>query len=84
MYSSTGWSRNSGNLVQVLENATSADFAPLTSSMHMVWFRHVGRRLKSDCRYFHRPCYNTFLTPPKGANLSRLEPLAQAVLDVRA
>ena len=28
--------------------------------------------------------YNTFPTPPKDANLSKLEPLAHAVLDARA
>ena len=28
--------------------------------------------------------YNTFLLPPKDSDLSRLEPLAQAVLDARA
>ena len=28
--------------------------------------------------------YNTFPMPPKGANLSKMEPLAQAVLDARA
>ena len=39
------------NLVRVLENATLADFALLTSSMHMAWLRHVGGRLKSDYRY---------------------------------
>ena len=35
------------NLVRVLENATLADFALLTSAMHMAWMRHVGGRLKA-------------------------------------
>ena len=39
------------NLVRILENATLADFALLTSSMHMAWLRHIGGRLKSDYRY---------------------------------
>ena len=72
------------NLVRVLENATLADFALLTSAMHMAWLRHVGGRLKSDYRYSIGLVYNTFPTPPKNANLSKLEPLAQAVLDARA
>ena len=72
------------NLVRVLENASLADFALLTSAMHMAWLRHVGGRLKSDYRYSIGLVYNTFPTPPAGANLSKLEPLAQAVLDARA
>ena len=72
------------SLVRVLENATLADFALLTSAMHMAWLRHVGGRLESRYRYSIGLVYNTFPTPPAGANLSKLEPLAQAVLDARA
>ena len=72
------------NLVRVLENATLADFAVLTSAMHMAWLRHIGGRLKSDYRYSIGLVYNTFPMPPKGVDLSQLEPLAQAVLDARA
>ena len=61
-----------------------ADFALLTSAMHMAWLRHIGGRLKSDYRYSIGLVYNTFPTPPAGADLSKLEPLAQAVLDARA
>ena len=43
------------NLVRVLENATLADFALLTSAMHMAWLRHVGGRLESRLPLFHRP-----------------------------
>ncbi len=68
----------------MLANATLADFALLTSAMHMAWLRHIGGRLKSDYRYSIGLVYNTFPTPPEGADLSRLEPLAQAVLDARA
>ena len=71
------------NLVRVMENATLADFALVTSAMHMAWLRHVGGRLKSDYRYTIGLVYNTFPTPPPGADLSKLEPLAQAVLDAR-
>ena len=72
------------NLVRILNNAALADFALLTSAMHMAWLRHIGGRLKSDYRYSIGLVYNTFPMPPKGADLSRLEPLAQAVLDARA
>ena len=72
------------NLVRVVENATLSDFALLTSAMHMAWLRHVGGRLKSDYRYSIGLVYNTFPTPPEGTDLSKLEPLAQAVLDARA
>ena len=72
------------NLVRILENATLADFALLTSSMHMAWLRHIGGRLKSDYRYSIGLVYNTFPLPPKEADLSSREPLAQAVLDARA
>ena len=58
----------------------------------MAWLRHVGGRLKSDYRYSIGLVYNTFPMPPEGADpvsstgqaLSKLEPLAQAVLDARA
>ena len=76
------------NLVRLLEDATLGDFALLTSAMHMAWMRHVGGRLKSDYRYSIGLVYNTFPTPPGfasgKANLSKLEPLARAVLDARA
>ena len=72
------------NLVRVLQNATLADFALLTSTMHMAWLRHIGGRLGSSPRYSIGLVYNTFPMPPKEANLPKLESLAQAVLDARA
>ena len=72
------------NLVRVLENASLADFALLTSAMHMAWLRHIGGRLESRYRYSIGLVYNTFPMPPKGVDLSKLEPLAQAVLDARS
>ena len=72
------------DLVFALQNATLADFALLTSTIHMAWLRHIGGRLKSDYRYSIGLVYNTFPLPPQEANLSKLEPLAQAVLDARA
>ena len=72
------------NSMKILENATLADFALLTSAMHMAWLRHIGGRLESRYRYSIGLVYNTFPLPPKGADLSKLEPLAQSVLDARA
>ncbi len=72
----------------VLENARLADFALLTSTMHMAWMRTVTGRMKSDYSYSIGLVYNTFPTPPgfasNSADLSKLEPLAQAILDARA
>ena len=72
------------DLVFVLQGATLADFALLTSAMHMAWLRHIGGRLESRYRYSIGLVYNPFPMPPGGTDLSRLEPLAQAVLDARA
>ena len=71
------------DLVFVLQDATLADFAMLTSAMHMAWLRHIGGRLKSDFRYSIGLVYNTFPQPPRKSDQSMLEPLAQAVLDAR-
>ena len=70
------------DLVFVLENATLADFALLTSAMHMAWMRAVAGRLGSGYRYSAGIVYNTFPLP--GADLSKLETPAQTVLDARA
>ena len=77
------------DLVFVLEHATLTHFALLTSAMHMAWLRHIGGRLKSDYRYGIGMVYNTFPMPPGfgasgGEHATKLEPLAQAVLDARA
>ena len=72
------------NLVRVLKNARLTDFALLTSAIHMTWLRYVGGRLGNGYRYSIGLVYNTFPVPPKGSNLSKLEPLAQAVLNARA
>ena len=68
----------------MLQDASLADFALLTSAMNMAWLSHIGGRLKSDYRYSIGLVYNTFPLPPDGLNPSKLEPLAQAVLDARA
>ena len=72
------------NKLLALLDATLKDIALLTSAMHMAWMRAVAGRLKSDYQYSVGVVYNTFPLPPKGGDLSKLEPLAQAVLDARA
>ena len=72
------------NKLRLLSNASLYDFALLTSAMHMAWMRAVTGRMKSDYMYSVGVVYNTFPTPPESANRSKLEPLAQAVLDARA
>ena len=72
------------NKLRLLANATLTEFALLTSAMHMAWTRFIGGRLESRYQYSVGVNYNTFPMPPKGADLSRLEPVAQAVLDARA
>ncbi len=74
------------NKLRLLPDATLADFALLTSAMHMAWMRAVTGRMKSDYMYSVGVVYNTFPLPPgfADADTSTLEPLTQAVLDARA
>ena len=72
------------NSLKVLVGATLKDFALLNSAMHMAWMRAVAGRLKSDYRYSVGVVYNTFPLPPADANRTSLDPLAQAILDIRA
>ncbi len=74
------------NKLRLLPDATLADFALLTSAMHMAWMRAVTGRLESRYQYSVGVVYNTFPLPPgfADADTSALEPLAQAVLDARA
>ena len=74
--------------LRILPNATLIDFALLTSTMHMAWMRAVTGRMKSDYMYSVGIVYNTFPTPASfgdvSLDLSKLEPLAQAILDARS
>ena len=72
------------NKLRLLQDASLTDFALLTSAMHMAWMRAVTGRLESRYMYSVGVVYNTFPLPPKDADLSSLDPLAQAVLDARA
>ena len=74
------------NKLRLLPDATVADFALLTSAMHMAWMRAVTGRMKSDYMYSVGVVYNTFPLPPgfTETDTSGFEPLARAVLDARA
>lgn len=73
------------DLVFVLNGASKSLFGLLTSAMHMSWLRHIGGRLKSDYRYSIGLVYNTFPAPSVAdADLRKLEPMVQALLDARA
>ena len=52
--------------LRILPNATLADFALLTSAMHMAWMRTVTGRLESRYMYSVGVVYNTFPAPPRG------------------
>lgn len=47
----------------VVPDATSADFALMTSEMHMDWMRTIGGRLESRYRYSKDVVYNNFVFP---------------------
>ncbi len=72
------------NKLRILLDSTLADFALISSAMHMAWVRQVGGRLKSDYNYGIHPVYNTFPTPPPERDRSGLAPLAEDVLAARA
>ena len=73
------------NAVQSLQNATLADFAILTSSVHMEWMRAVGGRLKSDYRYNISLVYNNFpFASLDEKDKETLTATAQGILDARA
>lgn len=72
------------NACLVIEDATVADFAVLTSRMHVDWVRAVGGRLKSDYRYSKDVIYNNFVFPEIDAEQQQsLEELGNAVLTAR-
>ena len=69
--------------MNVVGNAALWDFALLTSAMHMAWLRIIGGRLESRYRHSIGLVYNTFPIPV-GADLSKLTPFAEAILNARA
>jgi hypothetical protein len=72
-------------LLQVVVDADLWTFGILTSRMHMAWLGQVGGRLESRFQYSIGIVYNTFPWPDATpAQKTRIEALAQAVLDARA
>jgi N-6 DNA Methylase len=66
-------------------DADLADFAVISSLMHMHWMKYVCGRIKSDYRYSNTLVYNTFPWPDSNDKAKdKLRILAQAVLDARA
>lgn len=73
------------NKLRILADASLWEFGILTSRAHMSWIAHVGGRLESRFQYGIGVIYNTFPWPEANpAQRSKVETLAQAVLDVRA
>ena len=73
------------NGVSIIPNATLYHFGVLTSSIHMIWLRTVGGRLKSDYRYSKDVVYNNFVwIEPTDKQKKAIETSAQAILDIRA
>jgi hypothetical protein len=72
------------NKVRILPDAELWEFALLTSRMHNAWTRSITGRLESRVQYGIGVVYNTFPLPPPGTDLTRLAPLAKAILDARA
>ncbi|WP_145111810.1 class I SAM-dependent DNA methyltransferase [Cereibacter sediminicola] len=71
------------NKLQMIVGGGLLYFGILTSAMHMAWMRTVTGRMKSD--YSYAPAvYNSFVWPAMTRlDESRIERLAQAVLDER-
>ncbi len=73
--------------LRILPDATLAEFALLTSAMHMAWMRTTTGRLESRYMYSIGVVYNTFPTPRSfrdgTKDLSKLVPYATAVLAAR-
>lgn len=75
----------STNANLIIPNATLADFAILTSSVHMEWMRAVAGRLKSDYRYSKDIVYNNFpFASLDEKDKETLTATAQGILDARA
>ena len=66
--------------VQIIENPRIVTMAILLSSMHMIWVKAVGGKLKNDIRYSSTLCFNTFPFPD--VSNTQEETLNQYVFDI--
>ena len=74
------------NTVSYIEGASLFQFGSLQSLMHIIWFKYVCGRMKSDLMYSNSVVYNTYPFPlnPTESQKKKVEEAAQAVLDTRA
>ena len=71
--------------LRILPAAAPWMFAAVTSRMHMAWMRAITGRLESRYMYSVSVVYNAFPWPTLAdADKTKLDSLAQAVLDARA
>ena len=62
----TDFLNNNENIIapnQAIYNAQPWIFGVISSSIHLIWVKTVGGRMKSDYRYSSTLCYNTFPFP---------------------
>lgn len=72
------------NQIYIVPNASPWHFGVISSTMHMIWIRAVGGRLKTDLRYSSAICYNTFPFPNiKDQQIEELSHLSTSVLSIR-
>ncbi len=73
-----------GNKLFIIPDAELYHFGILTSTVHNVWIRNVGARLKSDYTYSKDIVYNNFIWPnPTPEQKKQIGQLAQSILDIR-
>lgn len=71
------------NSLQIIPDANLFEFGVLCSSVHMIWVKIIGGRLKGDYR-FTSIVYNTFPWPKvTPEQVKQVEEKAQAILDAR-
>lgn len=71
--------------IRLVADCSRWEFGVLTSRAHIAWAKAVSGRLKSDIQYSANLTYNAFPWPTlTDADKTRLDTLAQAVLDARA
>lgn len=76
-------SKRASNSLQIIPNANLYEFGILSSSVHMIWMKTIGGRLKGDYR-FTSIVYNTFPWPNATEEQMRLvEQKAQGILNAR-
>jgi methylase of polypeptide subunit release factors len=72
------------NSLQIIPNANLYEFGILTSSLHMIWVKTIGGRLKGDYR-FTSIAYNTFPWPRVSQEqIELVEKKAQGILNARS